>query len=83
MDSLYQLVTIKYKKFTDGKVTIIVPKSYITTNDQLQSFVRYLPAPHSEDDKQLIDTFVKSKAVPPENWLSYKCEQKSIAGMYA
>lgn len=82
MDSLYQLVTIKDKKFTGGKITVIVPKSYITTNDQLQSFVRYLPAPHVKDDKQLIESFVKSNGIPPESWISYKCDQKSIAGMH-
>ena len=64
------------------KNTIIVPTFYITTNDQLQSFVRYLPPPHTEDDKILIESFIKSKATPPENWVSYKCDQKSITGKH-
>lgn len=80
MSEKFEIVIIKDKKFDKSNCAVIVPKSYVTNNAQLQSCTRYLPPPYTEDDIGTINSFVLSRSAPPDSWGSYKCERKADAG---
>lgn len=76
----YEIVIIKDKKFDKSNCAVIVPRTYVRTNAQLNSFVRYLAPPYEQDDIEFLNDFIQKQATPPDSWGSFKCIKKDCAG---
>ena len=83
---MFEIVVIMNdKKHFLVKTPVIVPRDmgYITSNNaQLQQFVRYSAPPYTLDNLKLIESVVKGKLGPPQDWPSFECERKVITSEF-
>lgn len=77
---IYRIVEIcKEESFLDDRL-VIVTDDFFTEDTDGKFYVRYPQPPFCTDDIEFIANMMKTKAVPPEDWVQFQCTSKHIAG---